>query len=757
MIPVILFINHIYTIMAAVRCQTGPYLAEAGVSDLQKRFWTNKPFTPEGGWLHRISATILFWHTEEQSCARVGMIPIGGADDLVLGSSALLWPLFGSLCVSHFVETISCALQGRQPMAETGMTIFEHSLAFAEAEAVVRGSIGLGIFGLPRKNSPFAEQTSQLDSASLTRLLLSLHVPPEVLLIALISSCSHLSSHVLGIFNLQARCRLANTTVWGVCFMAAFCWSFVRFSIPVRAGEVGALRYPTVCIVGFLPHLMVIFGAIVCAHIYVLAIILTVMNTPPESAPKNILDKIKIAHDNLQANASLANIHISWHDDFYTTLLKIGFKVMTAASEAVYFNEGSHVVLHSQTWLERDRLQEIHKRREHPWTIPGALQGDMHLARGLSLVDNRPGQIVSGYTNERTATKPSNRAGKAATREEGVGATQRSGRWLTSWHLIMQITHVAGSFAAKVTIFCLEKLGVGAVPTWLLEMSRPTPQHTTKAPQETVSTSPRSLDFWALGSNGMLRGGRDLEVDVEFETRRRIQTNSSPEFRGEGDLDESLYNWWKIGGHWGEVDASGDYMPGPDDDMTSVISMSTNGDEDVDSEDDGQRTPTQTAFEGSLSENMLEYLPLLLDPRTLEHKQEARLLAQSLHKPGPMTRSQYRRKIEVDRIRLFDNRSRDRPFDPEDEERLLEQIILSRRAASEAPRSGTTWSAGGDGMGAEGPQCVVCHCSPRTILVWPCRCLSLCEECRVSLAMNNFGNCVCCRRDVVAFSRLYVP
>ena len=51
----------------------------------------------------------------------------------------------------------------------------------------------------------------------------------------------------------------------------------------------------------------------------------------------------------------------------------------------------------------------------------------------------------------------------------------------------------------------------------------------------------------------------------------------------------------------------------------------------------------------------------------------------------------------------------------------------------------------------------VCQSSPRSIIVWPCRCLSLCDDCRVTLAMNNFDKCVCCRRDVVSFSRVFVP
>jgi hypothetical protein len=86
---------------------------------------------------------------------------------------------------------------------------------------------------------------------------------------------------------------------------------------------------------------------------------------------------------------------------------------------------------------------------------------------------------------------------------------------------------------------------------------------------------------------------------------------------------------------------------------------------------------------------------------------------------------------------------------PDEEAELLEELILSRRR--------TTNDREQEETGAGGPLCVVCHSASRSIIVWPCRCLSLCDECRVTLAMNNFDKCVCCRREVCSFSRIYMP
>ena len=93
------------------------------------------------------------------------------------------------------------------------------------------------------------------------------------------------------------------------------------------------------------------------------------------------------------------------------------------------------------------------------------------------------------------------------------------------------------------------------------------------------------------------------------------------------------------------------------------------------------------------------------------------------------------------------------------EAEILEHLIITRRseAAREREEKNLTASSPGEDPDDGGPQCVVCHSAPRKIIVWPCRCLSLCDECRVTLAMNNFDKCVCCRREVISFSRIYVP
>ncbi|GAA5933797.1 uncharacterized protein JCM15063_000468 [Sporobolomyces koalae] len=70
--------------------------------------------------------------------------------------------------------------------------------------------------------------------------------------------------------------------------------------------------------------------------------------------------------------------------------------------------------------------------------------------------------------------------------------------------------------------------------------------------------------------------------------------------------------------------------------------------------------------------------------------------------------------------------------------------------------------------------CVVCTVEPRTVILWPCRCLVLCESCREALALRtqassptqggggvgagDGGNlCPTCRSGVAGFSRIFIP
>jgi hypothetical protein len=791
-VPLLLFLYQIQGILQAMRCQTSPGWSELQYGASARQLDTD--FAGDGGYLWRASSALLFWETTEDSCRAANMIPLDDESTRLSGSLAILWPLFLSLGISHFVETLSCALQGRHPVQEAGMTLFEHSLAFAEAEAVVTKPFGVDStrFFKPRQMFTPDGTSFFMPRSSLNKIA---NVPPEVLIISLISSISHFTSNTLAIAGVRSRYRLITTTIWGLAYMATFTWSFMKLTSRIadpNQSSVGILRFPTVCIVGFIPHLLILAGIAACGMIYLLALFITVLSPPPgQPESLTLRERFTAAYNNLHANIHLSAstpLTINWNEDFYTAILKVGFTVLTAASEAVFLNEGTKVHVHPMTWVEKKRLQDIINRRrkfrQSLTNVPPELRGGT-LAPGIEVIDNIDGDdlgqgAASGYANER---KTRGALGASdTTRTSGhpdpAGLAQRRSRMFMTYRFFKSISMLIAAIHARLTMALLRRLRIAYRPRWLIRLAGPQEPEKHRGPY--IPAHSRATRSATAGEPWLTFDDRtqvlpDSSFDVETFAKERLRRSgyyTDPESEDSQDrLNDYLYSWWRNGGRWGDVDISTDYVPPQDDDTTSVMSFSTTDDSEWSDESDGQRTPTRETYQRGLRETTpssdhtidLARLSHLLDPKTREDREEAKLLARHLTSTNVLTRSQYRRMHDREEAKILTT-SRYKMGDAvkmtaEEEEQLLEEMILNRRSAV-APlgqSTGGSWDSGGEGMGAEGPQCVVCQLSPRTVLVWPCGCLSLCDECRVGLASKNYTACVCCRTNVVAYSRLYVP
>jgi hypothetical protein len=621
------------------------------------------------------------------------------------------------------------------------------------------------------------------------------NVPPEVLIISLISSISHFTSNTLAIAGVRSRYRLITTTIWGLAYMATFTWSFMKLTSRIadpNQSSVGILRFPTVCIVGFIPHLLILAGIAACGMIYLLALFITVLSPPPgQPESLTLRERFTAAYNNLHANIHLSAstpLTINWNEDFYTAILKVGFTVLTAASEAVFLNEGTKVHVHPMTWVEKKRLQDIINRRrkfrQSLTNVPPELRGGT-LAPGIEVIDNIDGDdlgqgAASGYANER---KTRGALGASdTTRTSGhpdpAGLAQRRSRMFMTYRFFKSISMLIAAIHARLTMALLRRLRIAYRPRWLIRLAGPQEPEKHRGPY--IPAHSRATRSATAGEPWLTFDDRtqvlpDSSFDVETFAKERLRRSgyyTDPESEDSQDrLNDYLYSWWRNGGRWGDVDISTDYVPPQDDDTTSVMSFSTTDDSEWSDESDGQRTPTRETYQRGLREMTpssdhtidLARLSHLLDPKTREDREEAKLLARHLTSTNVLTRSQYRKMHDREEAKILTT-SRYKMGDAvkmtaEEEEQLLEEMILSRRSAV-APlgqSTGGSWDSGGEGMGAEGPQCVVCQLSPRTVLVWPCGCLSLCDECRVGLASKNYTACVCCRTNVAAYSRLYVP
>ncbi|KAJ2973885.1 hypothetical protein NQ176_g6349 [Zarea fungicola] len=601
-LPAVLLVIQVRRLLMSMQCQTSAQFSELRWGDRTKhsRFLHAYP----NHFLNILSSILLFGATDEQSCSAARMIAAPGQNTVseLRGSLSALWPLFGTACLSHFVETVSCSVQGRTLSAETGMTLFEQSLAFAEADATLGTQLGqLNWESTVKSDSSDTSSASGTAINLLTRSMIMKRVntPPEVLLVAFLSAMTHLTSHVLGVFDLQAKYRLVNTGFWGLCFMGSIVWSAFMFDLDDTSTQ-GLLRFPTVCIIGFVPHVLVLCGIILCFVIYGLALLLSALSPPPnqERSSMSFRQRVAYAHENMQANVSFADVSITRDMDFYTALLRAGFAAITMASEAVYLNEDHGVNLKRHTWLEEARYREAEELQKQ-WVGlgPANSQYDRIGAIGLIPVKDGPVMAPNGFARERAAQKvPKGRAERSF--RAGVGTADRSSRWVMALDFFLNILKLVARVAALIVLWLLKLVRVKRQPGWLLRLAERS--KITKEEPKSPMLSQRASRTILINQNGRFTRSEGIDVEAEF---RRIGHNVSEE-----NLDKDLYGYFVEGGWWGSGDASGDYTPSHADDddwdATSVVSMSTATDENGDGRDvnpwetddedvAGQRTPTQ--------------------------------------------------------------------------------------------------------------------------------------------------------------------
>ncbi|QLQ78098.1 hypothetical protein HG537_0A03450 [Torulaspora globosa] len=85
---------------------------------------------------------------------------------------------------------------------------------------------------------------------------------------------------------------------------------------------------------------------------------------------------------------------------------------------------------------------------------------------------------------------------------------------------------------------------------------------------------------------------------------------------------------------------------------------------------------------------------------------------------------------------------------------IADVVSQKRQCASAAARSTDQDIIGESDDEDSRSNCVVCRINPRNVVLWPCTCFALCEECRISLGLRGFNSCVCCRTEIHGYSRL---
>ncbi|CEP61031.1 putative ubiquitin-protein ligase ASI1 LALA0_S02e05182g [Lachancea lanzarotensis] len=176
------------------------------------------------------------------------------------------------------------------------------------------------------------------------------------------------------------------------------------------------------------------------------------------------------------------------------------------------------------------------------------------------------------------------------------------------------------------------------------------------------------------------------------------------------------------------------YMLPEDDwsaDYVDEDSLSDRSDEDLDLLDEGEEQ-TQSAELQLGSELTDLLLPTVAAPNDAGDQDPQwlismwTLLQYETHCDRRLTRSQYARL---------------------NESRVLQEVV-AERSLNAQKRDDTNNSTERD------LSCVVCKTNVRNIVLWPCKCFAICEECRVSLGARGFNTCICCRAPVNGYSRI---
>ncbi|CCH46333.1 putative membrane protein [Wickerhamomyces ciferrii] len=209
-----------------------------------------------------------------------------------------LWRIFISLCISQFLETFVSITSNQSAINDTGLTLFEHSLAFQECQF--------------------------------------LSVPSSQLLyICLFSIIHQLIIHILGITNTK-NYQLIPSTIMGLGFLIFYCYN-------IYTG--GVLFFPTVAIISAIPQFLVFSIISLCLILYYLAVLI---NQDASTLTYTVMI------ENLKES-----INLQMNDDFHSALMRFGYIMFTAVENEEYVNELSDLILPKKTYLESNNSHLI--------------------------------------------------------------------------------------------------------------------------------------------------------------------------------------------------------------------------------------------------------------------------------------------------------------------------------------------------------------------------------------------------------------
>ncbi|KAK9311143.1 hypothetical protein V1524DRAFT_450458 [Lipomyces starkeyi] len=530
----------------------------------------------------------------------------------------------------------------------------------------------------------------------------------EFLIASLLWSSKFLSLCIISMLDLQ-NYRLIPSAVFGIITVSY---------IAVSNYYGGAQIFSTSWILGLHPLLGAQFVALLCGTIYLLASLL-------EGGLSNF-------------QLTMQKAQVEYSDDFYSCLLKLGVLVFTSFDNSTPMTESPSLAVPDVTWIERLEYKRrtlftsINEMGPNP-IGSSIIQADGILQKRAKLSsecnDGVNDSLGMAIHHKRTRKRPrevaSNTSGYASYslrrgRMEDLIDTEVPGR-LRRMMLVnhLQILHRLGRLCL---LLCMNVMRKVFHQIW--RRRRTTEQLDNREEPQNI-----------------------LAEAVNEQAEKAVNRVWS---------DAEYYSRFLHGDTLPEEDTSGDFVPSDEDEETNPDE--TGPSYDITSSSQHQVEPMSDKLFPEFCTSAITLSSLLL-PQTSYEIQLARIMRAHLLANEMVTRGKMQTmKGRISERDVFDHWNSNH-CDLDDEDGPVLATIITKRRRRSAQTISADHGAEYEGEGVsprESSRCVICHAAQRNIVLWPCRCLAVCEECRAIVALTNLKGCVCCGRNVVSFSRLNI-
>ncbi|GMM38464.1 putative ubiquitin-protein ligase [Saccharomycopsis crataegensis] len=619
-------------------------------------------------------------------------------------STNILWPLYLTFCFSQFIETFCSVISGSQPNADTSLTLFEQSLAFHE-----------------------------FDSTSWSPFESPMYPTPELLILCVTSILSHMSIHVLKTFGWM-KYRLLVSTILGLSFISYYVAS-------IFTGRI--LYFPLVVIISFLPQMGVLVIILICCVIYFSAY--AIAKTDSNGS-----------HELTFTNLGVENLNINLNEDFNSVVMKLSVIALTTATKKSYIKELSYIELPASTWLDME-LHRLEESSSEAGKNRGDAEDSIYKKKFISSYNNFfsvPPELITLLEEETRlqAMDPNNRSThenwessrkfhrfgvimkffmrllfalvfKRKSILQKQEALQRKNELLKKSEK-SQISSASGYSIEEQSFYEETNDEVSVNYDRLLTGTLVTEEDDT-SDFEFEDDNEEDLEPLEYDSDDESEAEATISTETSLITKnRKINKSSQKEVENHGHLISEIFN--------------------PSEVLSLFINKPT-------IKDDSITNINEFTFDE-------EFKRILSFHLSQEYEASSSRMQQN-QEQRPITRSLYK---ELSNLGMGNSQSQD-----SETAKLIQLIVAQRKGGlsnhKHKPSRKNDVEEDGDDEDFEDESfskeytCVICQTHPRQIILWPCKCLAICDNCRLSLVLRDFNSCVCCRQGIDGYSKVFMP